>query len=105
MEAGPLTAGLLGLLLVLANLPFLSARVLGLGPRRPQRPFSARLLELLLLGSLWLLLALAAEGRLGQRHPQGWAFYAVLLCLLLTFAFPGFVWRYLRRHRHDDVEA
>ena len=31
--------------------------------------------------------------------PQRWEFYAALGFLFLTLAFPGFVWRYLRR-RH-----
>jgi hypothetical protein len=39
------------------------------------------------------------EGRGGQVASQGWQFYAVLLCMMLTLAFPGFVWRHLRR-RH-----
>ncbi|MBB5205339.1 hypothetical protein HNQ51_002658 [Inhella inkyongensis] len=91
------TAVLLLLLLVAANLPFVSARVALVGPLRPQRGFGLRLAELLVLGALWLLLAWGLEAHQGQRHAQGWAFYAVLLCLLLTFAFPGFAWRYLRR--------
>ena len=89
------------LLLVAANLPFISARVLGLGPRRPQRGFAFRLGELMLLGFGVLAAAFAFEAAVGQRYPQGWAFYVTLLCLLLTFAFPGFAWRYLRRG-HDD---
>lgn len=99
MGQGVLGGGLLLLLLLAANAPFLSPRVLLLGPLQPRRGFGLRLLELLLLGGLWLLAALALEANQGQRHPQGWTFYAVLLCLLLTFAFPGFVWRYLRRQR------
>ena len=50
---------------------------------------------LLLLASL---LGFVLESRLGQRHAQGWEFYAAALCLFVTFAFPGFVWRYLRRY-------
>lgn len=99
MGNGVLGGGLLLLLLLAANAPFLSPRVLLLGPLQPRRGFGLRLLELLLLGALWLVAALALESYQGQRHPQGWTFYAVLLCLLLTFAFPGFVWRYLRRQR------
>lgn len=91
------------LLLVAANLPFVSPRLLLVGPRRPLRGFAVRLGELLLLGLLVLLAAFAFEGAIGQRHVQGWAFYVTLLCLLLTFAFPGFVWRYLRRR--DGEEA
>lgn len=84
-------------LIVLANLPFVSPRLLVIGPRRPARGFGVRLAELLLFGLLALGLGWFFEVQTGQRHEQGWAFYVVLLCLLLTFAFPGFVWRYLRR--------
>jgi hypothetical protein len=44
-------------------------------------------------------LGMALEARIGQRQPQGWEFYAIVICLFLTFAFPGFVWRILRRRR------
>lgn len=83
--------------LVLANLPFLAPRVLVVGPLRPQRGIALRLLELLVWGAVALGLGWFLEGQVGQRHPQGWAFYVTFLCLLLTFAFPGFVWRTLRR--------
>ncbi|WP_246480418.1 DUF2818 family protein [Inhella gelatinilytica] len=76
----------------------MSTRVLLIGPLRPNRAFGWRLLELLLLGAVWLVMAWTVEARMGQRHAQEWGFYVVLLCLLLTFAAPGFVWRYLRRH-------
>ncbi len=85
-------------LIVLANLPFLTPRVLLVGPRRPTRGFALRLAELMVFGLLVLALGWFFETQTsGQRHAQGWAFYVTLLCLLLTFAFPGFVWRYLRR--------
>jgi hypothetical protein len=86
--------------LVAANLPFFNERVLLVGPRRaPRKAFGWRLLELLLLFAATLGLGLALEARIGQRHPQGWEFYAAALAMFVTFAFPGFVWRYLRRHR------
>lgn len=97
MNASAAVALTLLAFVVLANVPFVSARVLGVGPRRPHRNMAARLLELVLLGGLALVLGVFLEGQVGQRHPQGWAFYVTLLCLLLTFAFPGFAWRYLRR--------
>ncbi|NNU42375.1 DUF2818 family protein [Ramlibacter sp. B156] len=50
----------------------------------------------LLVGGIGLLL----EKRAGQIAPQGWEFYAVTGALFLTFAFPGFVWRYLYKPRH-----
>ena len=88
---------LLGIGFLAANLPFLSERLLLVGPRRSPKPLGWRLLELLLLAALVIALGTAIESRIGQRHPQGWEFYAVALCLMLTFAFPGFVWRVLRR--------
>ncbi len=88
---------LLGLGLLAANLPFLTERLLLVGPRRSPKPLGWRLLELLLLAGLVIALGTAIESRIGQRHPQGWEFYATALCLMLTFAFPGFVWRLLRR--------
>jgi Na+-driven multidrug efflux pump len=84
-------------LIVLANLPFITARLFVMGPKWPERGFGWRLLELMSFGVLALLLGWFFEGQVGQRHDQGWVFYVTLLCLLLTFAFPGFAWRYLRR--------
>ncbi|MFM2187524.1 MAG: DUF2818 family protein, partial [Burkholderiaceae bacterium] len=83
--------------LVLANLPFINERLFVVGPRRQNKPLGWRLFELLLGLGLCIGLGFAMEASLGQRHPQGWAFYAVMASLFLTFAFPGFVWRYLRR--------
>jgi len=41
------------------------------------------------------LLAFALEQRAGQVSPQGWEFFAITWALFMTFAFPGFVYRYL----------
>ena len=98
------TAGVWGLLLVgfvAANLPFLSDRLLLVGPRRAPKALGWRLLELILLSALTIGLGVLIESRIGQRAPQGWEFYAAVLCLMLTFAFPGFVWRVLRRGAPD----
>ena len=84
-----------------ANLPFLDERWLLAGPR-PQpgsKPLWARLGELLLLYFAVGGMALALEHRAGQIYPQGWEFYAVTWALFLTLAFPGFVYRYLGKHR------
>ena len=48
-----------------------------------------------MVGGLGLLL----EKRAGQIASQGWEFYAVTGTLFITLAFPGFVYRYLVRHR------
>jgi hypothetical protein len=99
MSHGPEVWLVLLAALVAANLPFISQRVLIVGPRPARKAFAWRLLELLLLAGLTLGLGLALEARIGQVQPQGWQFYAAFGCLFLTFAFPGFVWRQLRR-RH-----
>lgn len=83
--------------LVAANLPFVSQRLLLVGPRRAVKAFAWRLLELVLLWAAVMGLGFGLESSLGQRSPQGWEFYAAMGCLFLTLASPGFVWRYLRR--------
>lgn len=85
---------------VAANLPYLSHRILFVGPERTPKSVAWRLLELLVMASLTLGLGFAVEAKLGQRHPQGWEFYAAAVCLFITLGFPGFVWCYLRRGRH-----
>jgi hypothetical protein len=85
--------------LVTANLPFVNERLLVIGPKRAPKPLGWRLLELVMLYGLTLGFGFLVEAQLGQRQPQGWEFYAALASLFLTLAFPGFVWRYLRRQR------
>lgn len=85
--------------LLAANMPFVSERLLGVFRLTRGKSGWARVAELVLLylvaGGLGLLL----EQRAGQIAPQGWEFYAVTGSLFLTLAFPGFVWRYLWRHK------
>ncbi len=84
---------------IAANLPFVNERLFVIGPRRERKSLGWRVLELGVAFGLTLLVGFALEARLGQRHAQGWEFYAVFASLFLTLAFPGFVWRYLRRYR------
>lgn len=85
--------------IVLANLPFLTERWFWVGPVRGSKPWAVRLLELGLGCLASIGVGMLLEAQRGQRHPQGWEFYAVMGCLFLTLAFPGFVWRHLRRRR------
>lgn len=84
---------------VAANLPFLTQRLFGVLPLPRGKNLAVRLAEVVVLyfvvGGIGLLL----ERRAGQIAPQGWEFYAVTGTLFLTFAFPGFVWRYLYKPR------
>lgn len=87
------------LALLAANLPFVNHRVLLLGPVRAPKSLAWRLLELVLLYLVVGVIGLALEKQAGQIAPQGWEFYAVTGTMFLTLAFPGFVYRYLMRHR------
>ena len=82
-----------------ANLPFLNQRLFGVVPLKTPKGLPVRLAELVVLYFVVGGIGLALEHRAGQIAGQGWEFYAVTGALFLTFAFPGFVWRYLLKHR------
>ena len=83
---------------IAANLPFVNERLFVVGPLRAPKHLAWRVLELHVLWLLTLAIGMALEARIGQRQPQGWEFYAAFGGVFVTLAFPGFVWRYLRRH-------
>ena len=82
---------------VAANLPFATERLFIVGPRRHPKTLGWRLVELVVLYGATLGIGFAFEAHLGQIQRQGWEFYVALASLFLTLAFPGFIWRYLRR--------
>lgn len=83
-----------------ANLPFLlERRLLVLPAGSDGKNAGWHLLELVLLyfvvgGIAWLV-----EKNLGPVQRQNWEFYATTGCLFLVFAFPGFIYRFLWRHK------
>jgi hypothetical protein len=87
------------LALLLANQPFVSKRLFAVLALKTPKSLALRLAELfvgyLLAGGFGLYL----EQRGGQTAPQGWEFYAITGALFVTFAFPGFTYRYLFKHR------
>ncbi|MBE7368649.1 DUF2818 family protein [Ramlibacter pallidus] len=83
-----------------ANLPFLSQRLFGVLRLARGKSLPVRLAELVALYFVVGGIGLALENHAGQIAPQRWEFYAITGTLFLTFAFPGFVWRYLYRPRH-----
>lgn len=99
MDSAAGTWVLIALALAAANWPFFTERVLLVGPRHAPKAVGWRLAEMLLLALVVLALGTWAEMRIGRRHVQGWEFYAIGVALFLTFAFPGFVWRYLLARR------
>jgi hypothetical protein len=78
-----------------ANWPFFTEKLLGLITLAERKSLGWRLGELLFFYALVGLLAFALEQRAGQVSPQGWEFFAITWALFMTFAFPGFVYRYL----------
>ena len=81
-----------------ANLPFVSQRFMAVVALvKPKTPW-LRLLELLVFYAIAGGIGLALEQRAGQIVPQRWEFYAITATLFVTFAFPGFIYRYLLKH-------
>jgi hypothetical protein len=83
------------LVLVTANIPFFTRHFLGFVKIAEGKTLFLRLLELLILYFLSGFVALGLEKHAGQIAPQGWEFYAITVAVFVTFAFPGFVYRYL----------
>jgi Protein of unknown function (DUF2818) len=82
-----------------ANAPFLTKRFLLLFLLKSQKTLEIRLLELIVFYFIAGGLGLLLENRAGQIAPQGWEFYAITGALFITLAFPGFIYRYLLKHR------
>ena len=88
------------LALACANLPFVNQRLFAVIPLgKPRKPFWMRLAELIVYYLLVGSVGFAVEAGLGNRFAQGWQFYAITACLMLVFAFPGYTWQYLVKHR------
>lgn len=87
------------LAVVAANIPFVNERLFAVIPiGRQVEPIWLRLVELAVLYFAVLGVAHMLEARIGNVFTQGWEFYAITVCLFLVLAFPGFVFRYLRKH-------
>jgi hypothetical protein len=85
--------------LLAANLPFISNRLFAVYRLNGRKNLGVRLGELAIWYFVVGALSLALEKSNGQIAPQGWEFYAITATLFLTFAFPGFVYRYLFKKR------
>jgi hypothetical protein len=86
---------LLLVMLLLANMPFITDRWLGLWGSH--KAFGGRALEWLGGFILWTLLAWLLERQMAPPHDQKWHFFVTTLVLFGVAAFPGFVWRYFWR--------
>jgi len=87
------------LALLAANLAFISNRLLLVYRLKSPKNLAVRLVELVFWYFVVGGVALVLEQRAGQIAPQGWEFYAITGTLFITLAFPGFVFRYLFKHR------
>lgn len=87
------------LALAAANLPFISQRLLAMVKLAAGKSLAIRLAELVVMYFVVGGIALLLEKRLGQIAAQNWEFYAITATLFITLAFPGFIWRYLLKHR------
>lgn len=67
--------------------------------RHVNKSFVDRMLELLVFYGLVGVLGFAFEANMGSMFTQTWEFFAVTLSLFLVLGYPGFVYRYLMRHR------
>lgn len=102
MDTSAIVVALIALAIVAANLPFFNQRVFAVVPlafasTHGRKPLWVRLLELIALYFVIGGIARAIESNIGSIYPQGWEFYAVTVCLFIVAAYPGYVWRYLRR--------
>ena len=86
-----------------ANLPFLNERLFGLLPvpvnLDGRKSIWWRLLELTILYFVVGAIAYLLESHAGNVFGQKWDFYAVTVFVFLVLAYPGFVYRYLRKRR------
>lgn len=84
--------------LIAANLPFVNDRLFAVAPFRGVKSIAIRLAELVVFYFATGVIGVLLEKRAGQVASQGWEFYAVTAAMFITFAFPGFIWRYLVKH-------
>jgi len=93
---------LIFLSIVLANLPWFTERFFFVlqPPGGAGKHLWMCLVEWLVMLAIFLFGALGLEQKLmGELYKQDWEFYAIITCLFVVFALPGFIYRYdLRPH-------
>ncbi len=91
---------------VLANLPFVLSAPWVWIARRIQPTLFSRLVFSVILYCAAGGLAMALERYFhGSVYPQDWAFYVITFAFYWVLAFPGFVYRYLRRDKDGTGTA
>ncbi|MDY7578529.1 DUF2818 family protein [Herbaspirillum sp. RTI4] len=91
------------LALLVANVPFFNQQLFAFlrlsKADNYRKPIWMRLLELLVFYILLGVTGRLMEAQAGNVFVQTWEFFAITACLFLVFAFPGFVFQYLRKHQ------
>lgn len=90
------------LALIAANLPFVNERLFAMIPFKSDgqvmmKSLWLRCIELLMLYLIIGGIAYMLEARMGNAFSQRWEFYAITGCMFLVLAYPGYVWRYLKK--------
>lgn len=98
MNTGAAALLLLVMAAVLANLPFVTERLFGL-LARPIKNGWWRLLELTVYYLVFVAIGRGLESYVSRLQPQAWQFYAITFLVFVVLAYPGFIWRYLRKRR------
>lgn len=85
---------------ILANLPWITDKILGLFPLSSGRKsFRICLLEWISLYFLSGLMAFGLEKKFtSEIYTQTWEFITVTICLFVVFALPGFLYRFELKH-------
>ncbi len=106
MEVTTSTWLVIAFALAAANLPFVTEKLFGFVPLGAAKAEGARtkagwvrVIELTVLYFVVGVVAYLLEARIGNVFAQVKEFYMVTVPLFVVFAFPGFVYRYLRKHR------
>lgn len=86
---------------IAASLPWRNHSICGVVGHWPKfnarKPLWITLLESLLLYGAVFAVMFAIEAQRGQRAPQAWQFWVIVLCLWVVLAFPAAAWFKLRK--------
>jgi hypothetical protein len=93
---------LVSIALILANLPFVARKIFFV-LAHPKKTIWWCCLELLVYYGVFIGIGLAIEANVSRMQEKVWQFYAITALMFLVLAYPGFVWRFLRRSRNSTA--
>jgi len=83
-----------------ANAPFLTTFIWLKPTSNKTKSIAWSFLEWFCMYAGIIALSIFLESRLGLVQPKNWIFWTITLSVFAVFAFPGFVYRTLWRHKH-----